>query len=126
MVFGNESSAWYGSLLDGSQHRILIGDRVVIQDNTRIYSNSNQTVIGDNTFIGPSNILFLTHKDVAIYNATIEDDVYIGPGAILGDKCYVEAGAYIAPGARIAAGVTVPSGEVWVGSPAQKLRNVTP
>ena len=64
--------------------------------------------------------------DVTIYNSTIEEDVFIGAGAIIGNGCYVESGAYIAPGARVSAGSTVPSGEVWVGSPAHKLRTVTP
>ncbi len=52
--------------------------------------------------------------------------MFIGAGAILGSGCHVESGAYVAPGARVPAGAKVPSGEVWVGSPAIKLRNVTP
>lgn len=64
--------------------------------------------------------------DTTVYNSTIEEDVFIGAGAIIGNGCYVETGAYIAPGARVPEGTTVPSGEVWVGSPATKLRDVTP
>ena len=57
VVFGNESSAWYGSLINGGANRVLIGDRVIIQDNSKIYAETSQTVIGDNTIIGPSKKL---------------------------------------------------------------------
>jgi hypothetical protein len=38
----------------------------------------------------------------------------------------VEPGAVIAAGAYVEEGITVPSGEVWAGNPAKKLRDVKP
>ncbi len=39
-------------------------------------------------------------------------------------RAQVESGAIIAAGAVVAAHTTVPSGELWGGNPAKKLRNV--
>ena len=38
----------------------------------------------------------------------------------------VESGAIVAAGAIVEPGVTVPSGEIWGGNPARKLRDLKP
>jgi len=38
----------------------------------------------------------------------------------------VESGAMIAAGAVVEEGATVPSGELWAGNPARKLRDLKP
>ena len=57
-------------------------------------------------------------------SCTIEDDVYIGPGARIQKGAYIEAGAFITGGTIVPEGQTVPAGQVWEGSPSTYLREV--
>jgi sugar O-acyltransferase (sialic acid O-acetyltransferase NeuD family) len=51
---------------------------------------------------------------------TIERGAYIGAGALLRERLVVGAGAVVGMGAVVTR--PVPAGEVWVGSPARRLR----
>jgi sugar O-acyltransferase (sialic acid O-acetyltransferase NeuD family) len=74
----------------------------------------------------------LTHDDVVEQFATVASGVRLGGGVRLGAGCYVGAGALVREGLTIGAGALVgmgsvvlrdvPPGEVWVGSPARRLR----
>lgn len=46
-------------------------------------------------------------------------------GATIGRGATVESFAVVASGANILEGITVPSGQVWAGSPAHYLRDLT-
>ena len=48
----------------------------------------------------------------------------IGPNAKIYAGAIIETGALVAAGAVVQEGTIVPAGEVWVGSPAHKLRNI--
>ncbi|WP_328911701.1 MULTISPECIES: NeuD/PglB/VioB family sugar acetyltransferase [unclassified Streptomyces] len=78
----------------------------------------------------------LTHDDVAEDFVTIASGVRLGGGVRLARGCYVGAGAlvreYVTVGAWSLIGMgaavlgDVPPGEVWVGSPARRLRAAGP
>ena len=46
-------------------------------------------------------------------------------GSVLQEGCRVEPESFIAAGAVISPGVVVPSGELWAGNPARKLRDLS-
>ena len=46
-------------------------------------------------------------------------------GAYVGRGATVESFAVVAAGARVEDGATVPSGQIWAGSPARYLRDLT-
>lgn len=46
-------------------------------------------------------------------------------GSVLQEGCRVESESFIAAGAVISPGVVVPSGELWAGNPARKLRDLS-
>ena len=73
-------------------------------------------MIGDGVTIG---------HGAYISSATVEDGCLIGMGAILNPGSRVEAQSLVAAGAVIGRGVTVRSGELWAGSPAKKMRDLT-
>ena len=56
----------------------------------------------------------------------IEDYAYIGMGSTINDNSVIESYAVIAAGAVVEPGAKVPSGQIWAGSPAKYLRDVTP
>jgi len=67
-------------------------------------------------FVGPN-----AHLD----SCTLDDFSYIGMGATIQKGVVVEPYAVVAAGAVIPEGTVVLSGQVWAGSPAQYLRDVT-
>ena len=75
------------------------------------------TSIGSNVTVGPGAL---------IHAATVKDSCIVGPSAQILDGSVVETHSMIAPGAIVTPGTTVPSGELWAGSPAKKVRALTP
>ncbi len=72
--------------------------------------------INDDVIIGPQ---------CRIGKSTIESHAYISDKAVVGDGCTVERYGVVAGGAMLEDGKTVPSGQIWAGSPAKYLRDVT-
>mmetsp|Transcript_6723 Transcript_6723/g.11119 ORF Transcript_6723/g.11119 Transcript_6723/m.11119 type:complete len:325 (-) Transcript_6723:29-1003(-) len=95
---------------------IFIGDDSNVQDGCIITSSVNHCEIGKGVTIG--------HL-AQIHSATVEDYCLIGMGSILRENVVVETESFIAAGAVVAPGTRVPSGELWVGHPARKLRDLT-
>lgn len=60
-----------------------------------------------------------------IHSSTVGDFSLIGMGSVLQEGCRVESESFIAAGAVISPGVVVPSGELWAGNPARKLRDLS-
>lgn len=117
--FGKNSSLWYGSVARGDLQRIEIGENTVIQDLVTIKSHdggSNPIIIGKNVFVGPNS---------KIGGCTLHDYSFVGMGATIEDGCVVESYGFLAAGALLCKGSIVPSGQIWAGSPAHFLREVT-
>ena len=60
-----------------------------------------------------------------IHACTLEDGCFVGMRATVMDGAVVEAGAMVAAGALVTPGKRVPSGELWGGSPARRMRALT-
>lgn len=61
-----------------------------------------------------------------LHACTIEDEVLIGMGAKVLDGALIRQGAIVAAGSVVAPGTEVPSGQVWMGTPARYMRDVDP
>lgn len=115
VVFGEESSVWFNSVVRGDVNPIRIGARTNIQDLSMVHVLSHKfgTVIGDDVTIG---------HHVVLHGCTIGSRVLVGMGAILmdavevGDDCLIAAGALLTPGTKI------PAGSLVIGSPAKVKR----
>mmetsp|Transcript_12122 Transcript_12122/g.36398 ORF Transcript_12122/g.36398 Transcript_12122/m.36398 type:complete len:246 (-) Transcript_12122:662-1399(-) len=122
---GQGSSIWYGTVLRGDAGKITVGDNTSIQDGTIIRTakarlgSSNgavsDTVIGTGVTVG---------HGVSMHAATVGDGALIGTAATLLEGCTVEQGAMVAAGAVVHPGTVVPTGELWGGNPAVKLRDM--
>lgn len=95
---------------------IFVGENSNVQDGCILTSNVNHTIIGKGVTIG--------HM-AQIHSATVQDFSLIGMGSIIGENALVESESFIAAGAVVAPGTNVPSGELWVGHPARKLRDLS-
>ncbi len=119
VVMGNHCSIWFNAVLRGDVHYIKMGDKVNVQDGAVIHCTYKKapTTIGNRVSIGHNAI---------VHGCTIKDDVLIGMGSIVMDDCIVERNSIIAAGAVLPKGTHVPSGSVYAGVPAKKIKDISP
>lgn len=115
---GSESTIWYGAVLRADVCWIEIGDRTSIQDNSVIHvtDESNGTRIGNDVTVG--------HR-VVLHGCVIHDTCLVGMGSVVLDRAIMEEGSMLAAGSVLTPGKVVKSGEMWAGSPARFMRNLT-
>ncbi len=115
---GQESSVWYGCTLRGDVNDIKIGARTNIQDGSVIHvsSTTQGTYIGDDVTVGHMALL---------HACTIGDRAFIGMKACIMDDAKVQSDAMVAADALVTSGKIVPSGQLWGGSPAKYMRDLT-
>lgn len=115
---GEETNVWFGCVIRGDVNTIRIGNRTNIQDGTVIHvtRKTGPTRIGSNITIG--------HKAL-LHACTLEDECFIGMGAILLDFATVETGGMLAAGAQLTPNKRVPKGQLWAGNPAKFFRDMT-
>jgi carbonic anhydrase/acetyltransferase-like protein (isoleucine patch superfamily) len=115
---GANASIWYGAVLRGDGPGIRIGDNSNIQDGVVIHiaSRGVGTVVGRNVTVGH---LALLHA------CTVQDDAFIGMHSTVLDEAVVETGAMVAAGAVVTPRKIVRAGELWAGTPAVKMRDIT-
>jgi len=115
---GEDASLWFGVVVRADVHEIRIGRRTNIQDGTVIHCTHERfgTYIGDDVTVGHMALL---------HGCTIESGAFIGMKACVMDGAVVEGGAMVAAGALVTPGKRVRAGELWGGSPARKLRDLT-
>ncbi len=116
---GNDCSIWYSAVLRGDVHYIKIGNNVNIQDNATIHA----TYITSPTNIG--NNVTIAHNAV-VHGCTIHDNVLIGMGAIILDDAVIESNSLIAAGSVVTKNTIVKSGSVYAGTPAKKIKEISP
>jgi carbonic anhydrase/acetyltransferase-like protein (isoleucine patch superfamily) len=118
-TLGNNCSVWYGAVLRGDVHYIKIGNNVNIQDNAVIHATfqKSPTNIGNNVSIAHGAI---------VHGCTIHDNVLIGMNAVVLDDAIIHSNSIIAAGAVVTKGTVVESGTVYAGSPARKIKEMSP
>lgn len=116
---GEASSIWFSCVLRGDYFPIRIGARTNIQDGSVVHITAGKaaTTIGDDVTVGHMALL---------HACTIGDGAFVGMMACVMDGAEVEKGAMVAAGALVTPGKRVPTGQVWAGSPAKFMRDMTP
>ncbi|TFG73828.1 MAG: gamma carbonic anhydrase family protein [Flavobacteriales bacterium] len=116
---GNQCSIWFNTVLRGDVHFIKMGNKVNVQDGAVVHCTylKSPTTIGNNVSIGHNAI---------VHGCTIKDNVLIGMGSIVMDDCVIESHSIIAAGAVLTKGTHVPSGTVFAGMPAKKIKDISP
>jgi gamma-carbonic anhydrase len=115
---GAGASIWYNCVLRADVQTIVVGARSNIQDGSVVHvtRKTHGTFIGSDCLVG--------HMAM-IHGCTLEDHSFVGLGAIVMDGCVIETDAMLAAGAMLTPGKRIPSGELWAGRPAAKLRKLT-
>ena len=124
VVIGNteiapHANVWFGCVLRGDIAPIRVGEYANIQDGTVVHVSSKLregTRIGAHVTIGHMCL---------IHACTLEDRSFVGMKACVMDGAVVETGAWVAAGAVVTPGKRVPKGQLWAGTPARHLRDLT-
>ena len=118
VVMGDDCSVWFNAVVRGDVNYIRIGSRVNIQDGAVIHCTfeKNATEIGNNVSIGHSAI---------VHGCIVRDDVLIGMGAIVMDRCDIKSNSIIAAGSVVLEGTVVESGSIYAGVPAKKVKDIS-
>lgn len=118
VIMGDECSIWFNAVVRGDVNFIRIGNRVNVQDGTVIHCTyeKNPTIIGNNVSIGHNAI---------VHGCTLSDDVLIGMGAIIMDRCEIKSNSIIAAGAVVLEGTVVEEGSIYAGVPAKKVKDIS-
>ncbi|MEX0924278.1 MAG: gamma carbonic anhydrase family protein [Rhodovibrionaceae bacterium] len=118
------ASVWYGCILRGDVNRIVVGEDTNIQDGTVVHVDDARDDLpgGLPTLIGAK----ITIGHMALLHACIlEDGCFVGMRATVMDAAVIESGAMVAAGALVTPNKRVPKGELWAGSPAKLMRELS-
>ncbi|MDB2705063.1 gamma carbonic anhydrase family protein [Pseudomonadota bacterium] len=121
---GDDSSVWPLVSIRGDVHRIRIGARCSIQDNSCLHithasefkPEGHPLIIGDDVTVGHQCML---------HGCSIGNNVLVGmsttilDGAVVDDKVMIGAGSLVPPNKHLA------SGFLYLGSPIKQVRPLT-
>jgi len=124
LVMGDDVSVWPQCAIRADMHRIRIGHRTNIQDNSVLHiTHAGDFIeagwpltIGDDVTVGHSAVL---------HGCTIGNRVLVGIGSIVMDGVTVEDDVMIGAGSLVTPGKTLKSGWLYAGSPAKPMREIT-
>jgi len=95
---------------------IFVGVDTNIQDGVIVTARSSSTILGQGVTVG--------HL-AQLHSTTVDDFALIGMGSILQEGSHVETEAFVAAGAVVPPNTIVGAGELWVGQPARKVRDLS-
>jgi carbonic anhydrase/acetyltransferase-like protein (isoleucine patch superfamily) len=118
VITGDDCSIWFNAVVRGDVNSIRIGNKVNIQDGAVIHCTYQKTKVylGNNVSIGHNAI---------VHGCKVHDNVLIGMGAIVMDNCEIGSNTIIAAGAVVTEGTVVPSGCIFAGVPAKKVKDIS-
>ena len=118
VTMGDNCSVWFNAVIRGDVNSITMGNKVNIQDGAVVHCTFEKaaTVIGNNVSIGHNAI---------VHGCTIHDDVLIGMGAIVMDRCIVQSNSIVAAGAVVTEDTVVEEGTIYAGVPARKVKDIS-
>ena len=116
VVFGDESSLWYGAVARGDVGPIRIGARTNVQDLCVLHTTNGRPglFLGEEVTVG--------HR-VILHGATVRDRCLIGMGSILLDDCEIGEESLVAAGSVVLEGTKARQPEPF-GVEAQDLLEV--
>ena len=118
VTIGDGSSVWFNCVLRGDTNAISIGRRTNIQDGTIVHVDPvpMSTTIGDGVTVGHGCIL---------HGCRLMDHALVGMGSIVLNGAVIESDGMLAAGAVLTSGKRILSGQLWAGSPAKLLRQLS-
>lgn len=124
VTLGRNVSIWCNAVLRGDVNSIVVGDDSNVQDGCVLHVSHTTPqdpqgaplIIGTRVTIGHAVIL---------HGCTIGDECLIGMGSIVMDKAVIESRVLLGAGSLVPEGKRLESGNLYLGRPAKRLRELT-
>lgn len=121
---GPDVSIWYNCVIRAEVNHVVIGARSNVQDGSIIHCDAPDpihpdgfpSIIGEDVLVG--------HLAM-IHGCTLENYAFVGLSTTVMNGCVIEADGMLAAGAMLTPGKRIKSRELWAGSPAAYLRDLT-
>ena len=118
VIFGDNCSVWFSSVIRGDVNKIRIGNNVNIQDGTVVHGTyqKSSTKIGNNVSIGHNAI---------IHGCELKSNVLIGMGSIIMDDSIIKSNSIIAAGSVVIQKTITEENSIYAGIPAKKIKDIS-
>ncbi|UZJ43807.1 gamma carbonic anhydrase family protein [Marinimicrobium sp. C6131] len=121
VTLGSDTSVWPCAVIRGDMHRIRIGERASIQDNSCLHithagpfnPDGYPLTIGDDVTVGHS---------VTLHGCTLGNRILVGIGSTILDGAVVEDEVVIGAGTLVPPGKRLESGYLYMGAPCKPVR----
>ena len=117
VTIGKDCSIWFQVVIRGDVNKIIIGDRVNIQDGAVVHGTNGR---GD-TYLG--NDVSIGHRAI-VHGCHIKGRALIGMGAIILDDAIIEPDVIIAAGSVVLQDMVCESGHIYAGIPAKPIKKL--
>jgi len=120
---GKNSAVWYGVVIRSDVNLVKIGDNVSIGDRVTVHvTRDAPKQTGAATYIGHG---VTVGAGAVIHGCTLEDGASVDSGSVVLDGAVVGARSQVAAGSLVLSGTHIPADQLWAGSPAKFVRNLT-
>ncbi len=124
VTLGAGASLWPGVIVRGDINYIRIGERTNIQDGSVLHVTHDSRFApgGFPLVIGPD--VTVGHR-VVLHGCELGHHCLVGMGAVVMDGARVEPYVVIGAGSLVPGGKRLESGQLYIGSPARRIRSLT-
>lgn len=124
VTIGPHASIWYNCVIRAEVNHVVIGARSNIQDGSIVHCDGPMpgipggypTIIGEDVLIGHNSM---------IHGCILHDRAFVGLSATIMNGAVIESDAMLAAGAMLTQGKYIETRQLWAGSPARFVRNLT-
>jgi gamma-carbonic anhydrase len=116
VTIGNRANVWYGCVLRGDVHDIIIGEDTNIQDLSLLHPAEKPVIVGKGVTVG---------HHVVLHGCTVGDHCLIGMGAVVLDGAQIGENSVVAAGALVPPNKIYPPKSMIMGSPAKVARELS-
>lgn len=117
VTVGAHANLWFQCVVRGDVCRIVLGERVNIQDGAILHGTYQQS------YTHLEAAVSIGHGAV-IHGCYIEQGALVGMGAVVMDHAVVGAESLIAAGSVVLEGTKIASGYLYAGVPAKKIKRL--
>jgi carbonic anhydrase/acetyltransferase-like protein (isoleucine patch superfamily) len=116
VTLGSEVYVGPGAVVRGDYGKVVVGDRVSIEENVVIHARpGEQVVIGNDVTLGHGCV---------VHNCTVDDLAVIGMGSVVSDYAHVGRWSVVAEGAVVRTRGKVEPEMVVAGIPAKPIKKI--
>jgi gamma-carbonic anhydrase len=124
VTIGANVSIWYNCVIRAEVNRVVIGARSNVQDGSIIHCDGPMPGVPDGypTLIGED--VLIGHHAV-VHGAVLHDRAFVGLSATVMNGAIIESDAMLAAGAMLTQNKRLETRQLWAGSPARFVRELT-